>query len=362
MENKVLSIEIGEYKTKICVLNNKKKHPRVYHTLVFDTPSRCIEDGIIQEKDILAEVIFGKLRERNINVTDVIFTISSSKIATHEVVIPLVKNKDIQEFINAGASDYFPINVSEYVISYIILEKVQTKQCKNIRLLAIATHNNLLTSYFELAKILKLNIVSIDYLSNSILQIIQKQINHKGTSMFVQINEKNTLINIMNNGVLELHRTIAYGTGAVVDAVMDSPIDQVENEANAMQPLINNIIRVIEYYYSKNRENPVQTIYLTGIGAKLNGIEELFRNEIGIHIKFLNELSGINFKETVLPENYLQSDFLDCIGATFAPMGIVPKQYSEKVEKKSMMKEVIEISALDIVTSIVLAVVSITSV
>ncbi|MHB8131450.1 MAG: pilus assembly protein PilM [Mobilitalea sp.] len=410
MMNKVLSIEIGELRTKICVISYKSKHPRLYHTLVFDTPKDSYEDGIILDRDSLSEAIRQKLKDSNINISDVIFTISSSKIATHEVVIPQVKRGDIREIVNAGASDYFPMNLSEYVLSYMILEKLQTQQTKNYRLLVIATHNNLLLSYYEMAKKLKLAIVSIDYLSNSILQIIQKQMNHVGTSMYVQINEKNTLVHILNNRVLDFQRTISHGSAGVINAVRNNTFYNIHNDSEALELLIkesvlnpnlgrqdagstteispishlldkririadsreeiteslryliNNIVRVIEYYSSKNKENTVQTLYLTGIGAKFKGMEELFRNETGIQVIFMNELCGVSFRQTILPDYYSQSDFIACTGASITPLGIVPKQYLEMVEKKSKLKAIIEIGALAIAASLVLALISVTSV
>lgn len=337
MGKRVLSIEIGELKTKLCVMDYQRKHPKVYYTQAFDTPYACMEDGFILNKDRMAQALKEMLKVTNINVTDVIFTISSSRIASHEIVIPMMKQKDIQDYVNAGASDYFPINVSDYVISYIVLEKMQNKQ---YRLLVIAVHNNLLHPYYEIAKILKLNIVSVDYLSNSILQVIQRQIHTKGTNLYVQINEKNTYVYILNNGIVKLHRTIAYGTGS--------------DEAQSLQYLISNLIRVMEYYSAKEEDRHFESIYLAGSGAKKTGIEDLFRKEINIDIKFINTLRCVNFYQDTLTDKSIQSDYLECIGAAFAPLGLVPKKYMELETKRSMHKELIIIGAFAVAVSLTL--------
>lgn len=338
MDNKVLSIEVGDFTTKICVMNYRKKHPKIYQMLTLDTPQGCVEDGLIQDKFALAEAVKNKMRGRYANVTDVVFTISSTRIAVHEVVIPMVKQKDIRDYVDAGVADYFPINISDYAISYMILERLN--QEKKYRILVIAVNNFLLTTYSELAKLLKLNIISIDYLGNSILQMIKTQISHKETSMFVQINEKNSLVNIMDNGVLRLTRTIGYGIE-----------DSLEN-------ITSNINRVLEYYASKNTEGTVQTMYLSGVGARADEITELLHHEFGLQIKYIEGLNGINIKQAFISKSTVVSDYMNCIGASLAPLGIFPKQYLKKEEIKSSRKELLEIGALVAVASIALIITS----
>ena len=406
MENKVLSIEIGLHKTKICVVDFKKRHPKVYNALILDTPYDSIEDGYIKDKTSLSEAIHDKLREAKIRINSVVFTISSSKIANREVVIPLVKKKQIQEVVNAGAADYFPIDVAEYNITFTILEKVNTKEEKNYRLLVLAAHNNLILSYYELAYALNFKVESIDFRGNSVFQIIRKQ-NIVETNMFIQINDQNTLINVVQKEVLVLQRTIAYGSGAVVEALLENPYYKVENQeqgvnllrkdilinahfgrqeevsdtgalstdsievdkkleeitakeevTESLRYLVNNITRVADYYATRNPSSRINTVYLVGIGSKFLGIENLFSNEIGFEIKTMDNLSGVNFAREILTENFVQSDFLTCVGATIAPVGMVPKQFTEKAEKKSSVQALFIICSFAIVTSIILGLLS----
>jgi type IV pilus assembly protein PilM len=339
-DNKVLSIEIGDHKTKICIMNYRKKRPRIYKTVILDNPRRSVEDGLIQDKFALAEAIRTKLMGLYSTVTDVVFTISSTRIATHEVIIPAVKQRDIREYVNAGVSDYFPINIADFVISYMVLEKFKEKQEMKYRLLVIAVNNFLLTSYIELAKVLNLNVLSIDYLGNSILQMIKTQISHKETCMYIQMNDKQTMVNIIDNGILRLTRTIGYGS-------------EVYSEA-----LIMNINRVLEYYASKNVERPVQTVYLSCAKKMLSKMGEKLGTEFDLQIKLVDELTGINMKQAMLSQDSRSSDFMNCIGAALAPLGIFPKQYTKKEEQRSSRKVLLEIGVFVAVAALALIIVS----
>jgi type IV pilus assembly protein PilM len=401
MANKVLSIEIETHSTKICVVSYKSKNPKVYQTIVLDTPYDCVEDGYIKDINTLSKAISNKLKEAKISVNSVIFTISSSKIANREVLIPQVKPNKIQEIINTNAEDYFPIDIKDYNVSYILLEKVNTKEVKQYRLLVLAAHNNLLTTYVELAESLKLRVESIDYLGNSVYHVLQKQVAHD-ISMVVQINEQNTLITVLKKEVMELQRIIPYGYDAVLHTLIDHPFYHIDKEAeafrllmdkplinpqfnrggvqndiastenpqegNLIEPvgeiteslryLVNNVLRVSDYYSTKNRDVRISTIYLMGMGAKFLGIEQIFSNETGIRTESINTLHGVTFAKNLLAENFSQSDFMSCVGASIAPVGMLPIKYTQNVVNKNNIVSVTVISSMAIFTSIVLLVIS----
>ena len=387
MANKVISFEIGAQMTKICVSSYKQKKPRIYKTLVVPTPYDCVEDGYIKDVNTLAMAIGKKLREAKISVSHAVFTISSTKIVNREVVIPLVKEKKIAEIISANAEDYFPIDVKDYNVTYLMMEKINTKEVKNYRLLVLAVHNNLLMTYYELAERLKLKIDSIDYIGNSVFQIFQGQV-VQGTNIVVQMNEQNTMVNVMQKKVLELQRIIPYGYDATINTMLDNPnykLTKAEdafqrlkenvlirshfshgNQGNdqepgdydeltqALQPLVNNILRVIDYYTSKKPDVHIQTVYLTGMGAKLKGIDQLVSNELGIEAKVIETFHGITFTRPIKTLDYSQSDFLACAGATIAPVGMRPVKYAIRETHKNNLVSVVTIVSLVVLTSVLL--------
>lgn len=404
MGNKILAIEIMTNLTKICVINNKQKNPKVYQTLLFDTPYDCIEDGYIKDVKMLSETISDQLRAAKVAVNRVIFTIASSKIANREVIIPFVKENKIQDILKVNSGEYFPMDITDYNISHMVLEKVNTKEEKKIRLLLLAAHNNLLRTYYELAAKLNVHIESIDFFGNSAYQLLRKQV-YEDTCMTVMLNDQNTLINVLHKDTLILQRTIPYGYVSALQSVIEYSNYSINQERDAygllckksllnpqfgrveeevavttieaedddiwyrnetvreeitesLHYLISNIIRVADYYTSKKQDHKIQKIYLSGLGAKLKGMELLLFNEIGIEVQLINQLRGVYFQPNALMEDFTQSDFLTTIGAVVHPVGMLPKDYLEREQKKSNIQVVLVITILAIITSIVLAFIS----
>lgn len=385
MGKKVLSIEIGLHNVKVCELEAGKKNPHVLNCITFDTPENIVEDGFILDKDLMAQTLKTQLANAKMATKDAIFTIASTKLANREVVIPGVPENKIQSIIDASASEYFPLDVSEYTISYTILEKMNTKDEKKLKLLLLAAPNNLIKNIYSFAEIAGLHVNAIDYIGNSTYQVMKGKI-ETGVNVSVQINDQTTIVNVIDNNKLALQRTISYGAMNIVSAVLDNTVfgktttkeamqllmqenvinahldmggdassgvsmgadayDRIMREfrgreevTNTIQYIMNNVNRVLDYYISRNSEKRINTIYLMGIGSKFKGIETLMVNETGYDVKKVDNIFGITFAKGLITTS--QADYLSVIGASIAPVGFLPEearnQNTNKGEAKGFM-------------------------
>lgn len=384
MANKrVLSVELGVQTSRICELEIVGKKQTVLNSCTFDTPEGAIEDGYIRNKDILGISMKAALQKFGMMSKSVVFTISSSKIANREVNMPKMPETKIQTFVQTNAREYFPIEVEKYVITYKKLEDLKEGDAAKFRILVLAAPNDLIETYYELASVLGLSIIAIDYSGNSSYQILKKQ-NVKGVNVYVQLNENSTLINIMKNNVLTLQRTVPYGVSAIVDAAIncgefdiidkstayeklfsdtlvnprlnESAIDDValsymdsNNDAysqqirqmkakdeitDALSYLVNNTIRVLDYYASKFPDKKVDNIYIIGLGSKIKGIVPLFKNEVYSEIQKLDNIVGVDFSRTSRLGNEDKSEYISVLGAMLDPVDFVPKQHAEQAKQQ----------------------------
>ncbi|MDF2804348.1 MAG: type pilus assembly protein PilM [Anaerocolumna sp.] len=382
MSGKVISLEIGLTTTNICEVDYKKKNPRVYNCVSFDTPKNSFDDGYIRDKNTFSLIAREYLTKYKIKGDKVVFTISSTKIVNREVIIPFVKENRIQDVINANASEYFPVDITDYILTYTILETIQEGETKKLRILVFAAPDNLIKNYYNIAELLGLEVMAIDYSGNSVYQIIKSQVN-KGNNLVIQFNEQSTLLNIMENGVLKLQRTVGFSSLSIIHSLMEADYLNISDEANGLKQLVHekfimsgenlameeaavslsysedsefqqhkknyelkkeimnslqyltgNIQRVMDYYYSKNKDKRIASIYITGFGSKYNGLDELLHLETGLDVETIRVLQAVSFRKNIQLDDQSQSDYIACIGATIDPLNFVSKEYQLK-EKKS---------------------------
>lgn len=349
--NKVLTIEItNESITIVEVSPSTKKQTIVHNALIFETPEDAYEDGMLRDVEKLASVIREQLDANGITNKNAIFILSSSKAVNREVLIPEVKENKVKGIVAANASEYFPVNIEDYIVSHSILEHVVNEdKSKQLKLMVVAAPIAMVKGYYELGSMLGLTVQAVDYVGNSMLQLIKTQTSSTMTTMVIQLGSESTILNIVKGDTLLLQRTVPYGTNAVVTEVMDEKgvdattamtllqnerlvtVDFDDNAATgAFRYLINNVGRVIDYYVAKNPDKPIDDVFLTGDGALIRGIDGLFKIQLNIQTKIMDSLYNVKFDPKIDLKIYNPVYLISPIGAAFAPMGFRPSEVKSK--------------------------------
>jgi type IV pilus assembly protein PilM len=466
MAKKVLSIVIGNECTKVCEVtykkNNKNKGVRVFRSISFSNPANSIEDGFIKDISLFGDELRKQLKAGRLKSDKVIFSIASSKIANREIILPPTREKKIMDIIKTGSSEYFPIDIKDYILSYLILEKntstrkmisIQkklekkelkhkkqqqklgrkaskkksnteiiaekmeqmdlgvseltqapadtgsedmSKKKKHMRISVYAVPSILVKNYYNFAKAMRLDIVSLDYSGNSSYQMLRRQGN-RGTNVFVQLNEQDTVISILRDDILILQRTVGYGISMLTEAVMEQNYfrvgskeealellsgrnllteeadkkesalfdsswsqgevaaaneflvatealrrldEQKEQEArrniiDSLHFLTNSIARMLDYYKANHKNEEINKIYLSGTGVCIRGIDQFFYMETGTLHKKIEKLWTVSAKKKAVLYRKNPSEFITCTGAVINPIDFVPKDFLEKRQKRS---------------------------
>lgn len=340
--NKVLTIDItNESITIVEVTPSNKKQSTIHNAIIFETPEDAYEDGVIRDKERVAEAIKSQLSANGITNKNAIFVLTSTKIVNREVLVPFVKENKIKGIINANSSEYFPVNIEDYVVSHSVLETVTDEENnKQLRVLAVAAPENMVRSYYDLAAMAGLKVVALDYIGNAMLQLIKTQTTEAMTTMVIQLGSESTVLNIVKGDTLLLQRTVPYGTNVVVNEVMDAKgvdattaMTLLQNErlltvdfddnaiTGAFRYLINNIGRVMDFFTSKNPDKPIDDVFLTGDGALIKGIDGLFKVQLNVSTRVMDTLYNIKFDPKIDLKIYNPVYLTVPIGAAFDPMG-----------------------------------------
>ena len=369
MNNRVLSIEIGNSFTKICEIDYKVKKPKVYKVLTVETPEGVVVDGMLQPTQEYADHLVNALGTNGIRTRKVIFTISSTRVASREVQIPNVKANKIEALVKTNANDYFPVDLTQYEIGHYLAGGL-TEEGK-LRVMALAVPKALLDSYYQLAQMCGWEVECFDYSSNSLYQILRDEKSEKVT-MMIKIDENSTIVTVLSAGKVLLQRTVAYGVQDAIETMIASgayavndPMSAVERfqkktclnrvlhqgdklwEENAgrwededagnvevtaarqkitstLEPLIVGVNRVIDFYDSRNGDTPIERTYVTGLGGSFSGMSKLFTNCLERKVHTLSDMEDkIGMSKAI--RSTRPAAYISCLGAVLAPVGLIDK-------------------------------------
>lgn len=380
MANKVLGIEIGQNITRVVEIDFKvKKNPKIYNIFDFATPQDMMSEGVIQDVSMFRSLLASKLKENKISTKKALFVLNSARIATREVEIPAVKDKQIKEMIKMNASDYFPVDLEQYQLVHEILERVEGEAEKKIRVSVIAVPKDLIRSYELLANACKLQLVGLDYTGNAIKQLMLREIPGE-VKATVKIDENMTILTVMDGEQVKLQRIINYGIAEAIEEIQDSEVfgeylsftqamdiarrrtcislrndtpaeeqrtvgaDENYVDADtlhrlrgnvtvALSSLISSLSRVIDYYNSRNMERPIEKIFLIGMGADFSGLSKLLTAELNYKIIPLQQFEGILINRNLKTSNFKVAEYFTCIGASINPLDIISGVKATKRKK-----------------------------
>ena len=409
MNNRVLSIEIGNSFTKICEIDYKVKKPKVYKVLTVETPEGVVVDGMLQPTQEYADHLVNALGTNGIRTKRVIFTISSTRVASREVQIPNVKANKIEALVKTNANDYFPVDLTQYEIGHYLAGGL-TEEGK-LRVMALAVPKALLNSYYQLAQMCGWEVECFDYSSNSLYQILRDEKSEKVT-MMIKIDENSTIVTVLSAGKVLLQRTVAYGVQDAIETMIASgayavsdPMSAVERfqkktclnrvlhpgdklwEENAgrwededagnvevtaarqkitssLEPLIVGVSRVIDFYDSRNGDTPIERTYVTGLGGSFSGMSKLFTNCLERKVHTLSDMDDkIGMSKAI--RSTRPAAYISCLGAVLAPVGLIDKS-TQKAKGLTVVSGTnytfvsVAILVLGVILSIAMAVTSLT--
>lgn len=388
MANKrVLSIVIGSALTRVCEVDYKVKNPKIHKSFIMETPEGVMHDGELKPTPEFEKELKAQIFQHGIHTKQVVFSITSTKIASREILIPVVKENRISALVEINASEYFPVDLSEYELAHIVLETVRdTYDTEKLKVLVLAASKNLLGEYRKLAEECGLNTVAIDYSGNSVWQMIKGE-SPEGVSMVVKMDGSTGMITIMENQALLLQRTISYGINDVVETYRNavaphydyktafrdlhekdyftttekitSEEEELREELEASFAMaFRGISRIFDYQNSRNAKKQISRVYLTGHLAGIKGMDAFLQERLGVPVSFLNLESVYHFDKNLPREE--ADKFISCLGAALSPVGFAgihkeEKKYKGEGGSKKPSSYAVGILAGSVALSVVLA-------
>ena len=339
-----LSIEAESTQIRVGEVEISGRKGRMLQCFCVPVPQGSVEDGQIRDTKGLGELLRQRLNERGIRTKKAWFVTGSTRIASREVQIPLVKKSRIQSIIEANATDYFPIDVTKYVMSYIILgitgekgkkgeeaeQKKAADQERQYRLMVYASPKAISTAYYEFAQSAGLTLSGITFTGNTVYQTVQEEYT-SGAHILIKVELENTGISIIRDGKLSFQRNINYGIESAVETIRSFPQfgdrlevqdalqllsekkwiypsldgqigeepDTVKSEVTeSLRYLVGNISRIMDYYISRNGNVNFESIVLCGMGGQVQGLAELLTQELGQKVELLTKITRYSVPDT----------------------------------------------------------------
>ncbi len=342
-EKKLITLDIGNKTTKIVYGSSNKKNIIVNDYDIIETPKDCINDGIIINAELLSQALTQAFKRNKMPKADLVINVTGTAVITREIQIPLSTDKEIEQILEFEAQQYFPVDLQNYTSDFKVLENVMDSEGAHSRVLIVAAPNKQIEGYLQLSKLLKRQLISIDIPANCVLKEFSYRTMHTISKeedyALVDIGHNTSMVCIFQNDHLKFNRILLNGSAEIdgfisnrfnlentkaealkvsfegfsetkAEVAASSEADLGDVIKNAMDNIITDISRFIDFYNSRENSNHVQRIFICGGGSKLKGLSEYFSSYFNMPVSTLTVGNEIIYKgkqdKQIFDEDYIR--------------------------------------------------------
>ncbi len=237
-KRKVVAFDIGSTNIKIAEGTYYKGILSIEKLIDIPTPAESIIDGNIEKKELLVSILQKALNDNGINAKEGICTNNSSLIINREILIPDVKDEELDTVVRYEIQQYLPINLDDYVLQMTKIGEEFSDEGKKLEIRAIAYPEKMAKGYYDLLMDLNLKPFALDVNYNALNKLLNHievinncKLNIEESFVFIDMGSSSLDVNIYNNGVLKFTRIIKAG-GKYLDEIlyenMNIPIEEIE--------------------------------------------------------------------------------------------------------------------------------------
>ncbi|MBY6929517.1 pilus assembly protein PilM [Clostridium botulinum] len=342
-KRKVVAFDIGSTNIKIAEGTYYKGILLIEKLIDIPTPAESIIDGNIEKKELLVSILQKALNYNGINAKEGICTNNSSLIINREILIPDVKDEELDTVVRYEIQQYLPINLDDYVLQMTKIGEEFSDEGKKLEIRAIAYPEKMAKGYYDLLMDLNLKPFALDVNYNALNKLLNHievinncKLNIEESFVFIDMGSSSLDVNIYNNGVLKFTRIIKAG-GKYLDEIlyenMNIPIEEIEKFKShdidlkeeelefqnqiiidTLDEWIDKIEKIIQFYKSKNFDDDINKIFIYGRTSRIKNLEQYITSKIGIEtIKIRNIPEIINDSNIEVDENI--DNFINVIGS-----------------------------------------------
>ena len=341
MMKPVVSFDFGSDSIKVVEGRYVRGQLQVSNCFSVKTPAGAIEDGRIINRDLIMNTLSASLEEQKVKAKHAIGCVNSTQIINRELVIPVVEADELETVVRYEIQQFLPINLSDYLIQYVILGETEVLGEKRLKLNVITFPEKMAKGYYELMKSLGLKSYALDVSYNAVgklakyASLVEQVTTSEGTVAFVDMGSQSIDLNIFTDGNVQFTRLIKSG-GAIIDEKFNQLPElsiksvvslkqeaDLRNKDNGDLPLriiclsidemLYELERVLQFYRNKAVGNQIDHVYVLGGVSHLKGIEDYMENHLKVSVSKIEKIEVTDPTEALTDE--LMGDYANALGA-----------------------------------------------
>lgn len=332
----LFGLDIGFSSLKVMQLEHGKKHPSVsgYGVTRFD--ATAVKDGVIINPEAIAVAINDLFKTGlvgSISTRRVALSIPASRSFGRAIRLPKLDTKDLSEAVKLEAEQYIPVPLENLYTDFEVVSKSE----KETELFAVAVPKKIIDSYILLARLLGLEVVSIESSIAAAARLFEQSqqtdvptilIDFGSISTDITIYDKTIVVtgNVQGGGdnftnLIAEKLGVTKQEGHVIKTKYGLGMSKKQAEiTEAITPIIDAMVkeikRMIRYFEERSGSNTkIAQIVTMGGGANMPGLSEYLTNVLRLPVRLCDPWLQLDFGKLQPPNNSEKSMYVTVAGS-----------------------------------------------
>lgn len=252
-------------------------------------------------------------KEQSFSTYEINLLLSGSDLIIKVLNLPLVKLNELKELILWEAQDITADSVKNLITDYKILEKNQ----EQIKVLLVITYKTKLLRQIKLLEEVGFKVNNVKAAPLMLNNLLDAELKQKKL-VIIDIGAQVTELLFFKKGKFAFRRVLNFG-GQELTTTIQQENNLTKREAeqlkynrdlkdNSFSNFLIKLIKKIELsiHYWEQQGEKIEFIYLTGGGAKLKGLKQYLKKELGVEVKMLTGFSQFEFTQNNCSFHFLR--------------------------------------------------------
>jgi len=343
----LVGLDIGSRSLKAAEISESKRGRELKRFGITEIPHGAIEDGTINDPEVVAESIRQLFKAYNIKERNVAISIGGYSVIVKKIAVQTMDEEQLQETIHFEAEQYIPFDISDVNLDFQILGQNETNP-NQMDVFLVAAKKEMVNDYVNLVNLAGLNPCIVDVEAFALQNTFEANYDNAGDNVaLIDIGASKTSLNILKGNNSVFMRDVSLGCMQInqkIISLIDCSYDEAEQlkysegtdrlSADDLKGIISSVVsdwcteirRALDFFYSTYPDDQIRRIILSGGGANIAEFRQLLSVEASAQVETINP-----FRNIFVDNDRFDPDFIKQIGPQAAiTAGLAIRKVNDK--------------------------------
>ncbi|MEW6244732.1 MAG: type IV pilus assembly protein PilM [Bacillota bacterium] len=299
-----VGLELDTGVIRVAELNKSRKRTTLVRAGQLEIPETAVVEGAVVQIDTVAIALEKMWSHYRFTSRNVVMGVANHGVLMRLATFPKIKDSQLEQVVRFQAGEYFPIPVSQLVLDFAVVGTVEEGAAQKVEVLLVAVRRDLLAKALAALERARLTPVVIDASPLAAMRTLPRE-RLLGTAAIVDIANGLSSLLVVVGGVPRFARFIPvslqshayYDVNSMSVEVVAGPSQQQKSwQPGEWETAFINEIRSSLTYAEYQGKGPIDSMFLSGPGARIVGLKEMLQEKFGIPVHIIQPCDTIALK------------------------------------------------------------------